>query len=137
MAEFAKGGTSQAEVMSSASTHPVADSSEICSGSRVAIFARMRSRASWTVSTRSAYRDGKRVEEPRRLPVVPVAGLELGRSAFAVGDHVLVEAGGHHLVGHGSRDPQLDQRLDLVGHHLVAGCLDGGDHIVNGRVHFG
>src|SRR6266849_10110359 len=133
MAEFANGGTSQPDVMSSARTRPAADSFGISSGSRVGILARMRSRASWTLSTRSAYREGKRVEGPRRLPVVPVAGLELGRSAFAVGDHVLVEAGGHHLVGHGSRDPQLDQRLDLVGHHLIAGCLDGGDHIVNGR----
>src|SRR5207245_2078229 len=127
MAELGNGGTSQPDVMSSARTRPAADSIGISSGSRAGILARIRSQASWTVSTRSAYRDGERVEEPRRLPVVPVAGLELGRSAFAVGDHVLVEAGGHHLVGHGPRDPQLDQRLDLVGHHLVAGRLDGGN----------
>jgi len=39
---------------------------------------------------------------------------------------------GHHLVGHGLGEAELDEALDLVGHDLVAGGLDRGDEIFDG-----
>src|SRR2546428_12415936 len=47
--------------------------------------------------------------------------------------HLLVEPAGDHLVGHRLRDPQLRERLDLVGHHLVAGGPDPAQHLFDRR----
>src|SRR2546429_3718014 len=59
--------------------------------------------------------------------IVPVGGrrgLERVRLGLLVAAALLVEAAGDHLVGHRLRNPELGQRLDLVGHDLVAGRLD-------------
>src|ERR1019366_3032233 len=37
----------------------------------------------------------------------------------------------HHLVGNALGKAQLDQGLDLVGHHLVSRRLDGGDDVLD------
>src|SRR6266849_10866955 len=71
------------------------------------------------------------------LPIVPVTVFELGPAAFAVGDDVLVETGSDHLVSHRTWDSELGERLDLVGHDLVARRLDGGDHVIDRGPHLG
>src|ERR1700730_4187254 len=121
MAEFVNGGTSRSERTSSASTRPLASIRGVSSPSRTLMRARIRSRAWATV--RSAGCLG--------LPIVPVTVFELGPAAFAVGNDVLVETGSDHLVRHRTRDSELGERLDLVGHDLVARGLDGGDHVID------
>src|SRR5207302_6995718 len=122
MAEFVKGGTSRSARTSSASTRPRACARGTSSAASGAIRSRIRSRACATVSTGAA-----------DLSIVPVAVFELGRAALAVGDDVLVEPGSDHLVRHRTRNPQLREGLDLVGHDLVAGGFDGRDHIIDRR----
>jgi len=60
-----------------------------------------------------------------------VAVFELGSATFAVGHDVLVETSGDHLVRHRTRNAELGEGLDLVGHNLVARAFDGGDHVVD------
>src|SRR5205807_3583560 len=121
IAELAKGGTSRSERTSSASTRPRACVRATGSGSSAAIRSRIRSRAWATVSNGRA----------SCLPIVPVAVFELGSATFAVGHDVLVEARGDHLVRHGTRNAELGEGLDLIGHDLVARAFDGGDHVID------
>src|SRR5438270_12541414 len=125
MAELAKGGTSRSARTSSARTRPRACLSGTSSAPSGAIRSRIRSRACATVSTGGW-----------RLSIVPVAVFELWRAALAVGDDVLVEPGGDHLVRHRARNSELREALDLVGHDLVAGGLDGCDHVSDRRAGF-
>src|SRR3989449_1972347 len=125
MAELVKGGTSRSAWTSSARTRPRACVRETSSAASGAIRSRIRSRACATVSTGAG-----------GLSIVPVAVFELGRAALAVGDHVLVEPGGDHLVRHRTRNPQLREALDLVGHNLIAGGFDGRDHVIDRRAGF-
>src|SRR5205809_5362650 len=123
MAELAKGGTSRSAWTSSARTRPRACVRGTSSASSRAIRSRIRSRACATVST----------SRSSDLPIVPVAVFELGRSALTIGDHVLVEAGGDHLVRHRARNSEFGETLDLVGHDLVPGSLDSSDHVIDRR----
>src|SRR5438128_1180480 len=123
MAELAKGGTSRSAWTSSARMRPWACVIGTSSASSGATRSRIRSRACATVST-SRFSD---------LPIVPVAVFELGGSALTIGDHVLVEAGGDHLVRHRARNSEFGETLDLVGHDLVTGSLDGSDHVIDRR----
>src|SRR5213082_1654946 len=102
MAEFVNGGTSRSEVMSPASTCPRASASGISWASRTVMRERIRSRACATVR-RGGFCG---------LPIVPVTVFELGPAALAVGDDVLVETGGDHLIGHGTWDPELGERSE-------------------------
>src|SRR6266852_6053242 len=120
MAEFVNGGASRSERTSSARTRPRASKRGVSWASRTEMRARIRSRAWATVRRRGL-----------GLPIVPVTVFELGPAAFAVGDDVLVETGSDHLVSHGTWDSELGEGLDLVGHDLVAGGLDGGDHVID------
>jgi len=43
--------------------------------------------------------------------------------------HLLVEPAGDHLVRHCLGDAELGERLHLVGHDLVTGCLDRSQHL--------
>src|SRR5712691_13326812 len=61
-----------------------------------------------------------------------VALKRIGLGLFLV-PNLLVEPAGDHLIGHRLRDPQLGKGLDLVGHDLVAGRLDGSKHLFDGR----
>src|SRR5438094_28082 len=122
MAELAKGGTSRSAWTSSARTRPWPWVSVTSSASSGATRSRIRARACATVS---AVGGG--------LSIVPVAVFELGRSALTIGDHVLMEAGGDHLVRHRARNSEFAECLDLVGHDLVAGGLDGCDHVIDRR----
>src|SRR5713101_7531664 len=108
--------------------HPLARASKrgVSWASRTERRARSRSRAWATVRRRGL-----------GLPIVPVTVFELGPAAFAVGDDVLVETGSDHLVSHGTWDSELGEGLDLVGHDLVAGGLDGGDHVIDGGTRLG
>src|ERR1700680_2775038 len=121
MAELAKGGTSRSERTASARTRPRACVNATSSLPSAVICSRIRSRAWATVSNGRG----------SLLPIVPVAVFELGSATFAVGHDVLVEPRSDHLVGHGARDTELGEALDLVGHDLVARSFDGGDHIVD------
>src|SRR3989442_1387960 len=125
MAELVRGGTSPSAWTSSASPRPRACVRGTSSAATGAIRSRIRSRACATVSTGAG-----------DLSIVPVAVFELGRAALAVGDHVLVEPGGDHLVRHRPRNPQLREALDLVGHHLIAGGFDGRDYVIDRRAGF-
>src|SRR5919201_1140731 len=120
MAELAKGGTSRVDRTSSASTRPAASFRVTSSASSTAIASRIRSRAWATVSN-------GRVPD---LPIVPVAVFELRTAGVAVGHDVLVEAGCNHLIRHSAWNPKFGKTLHFIGHDLVAGGLDGGDHIV-------
>src|SRR5438309_1187201 len=104
-----------------ASTRPRACVRATVSASSAAIRSRIRSRAWATVSN-------GRVS---CLPIVPVTVFELGSATFAVGHDVLVEARGDHLVRHGTRNAELGEGLDLIGHDLVARAFDGGDHVID------
>src|SRR5438876_5635405 len=122
MAELAKGGTSRSAWTSSARARPWAWVRGTSSASSGATRSRICARACATVSAV----DGG-------LSIVPVAVFELGRSALTIGDHVLMEAGGDHLVRHRPRNSEFAEALDLVGHDLVAGGLDGCDHVIDRR----
>src|SRR6266704_3404565 len=60
----------------------------------------------------------------------PGGGVSLKRIGFSLFlvPHLLVESAGDHLVGHSLRDAELRQRLDLVGHELVAGGWMAADY---------
>src|SRR3977135_3645358 len=121
MAEFVNGGTSRSERTGSASTRPRASISGVSSALRGRAREGIGSRA-WATVRRGGFSG---------LPIVPVTVFELGPAAFAVGDDVLVESGGDHLVRHRTWDAELGEGLDLVGHDLDARRLDGGDHIID------
>src|SRR5260370_39086560 len=61
----------------------------------------------------------------------PRGGVSLERVGFGLllVPHLLVEPAGDHLVSHRLGYAELGERLHLVRHHLVAGRLDGGEHL--------
>src|SRR5216684_1793220 len=61
-----------------------------------------------------------------------VALKRIGLGLFLV-PHLLVEPAGDHLVSHRLGDAQLGERLDLVGHDLVAAGLDRRQYLFDGR----
>jgi hypothetical protein len=61
---------------------------------------------------------------------VPLPVLEAGRAAAFLFVDLEVKTGGDVLLRHVPRQAQLDQGANLVGHDLVAGCLDGGNDVV-------
>jgi hypothetical protein len=61
---------------------------------------------------------------------VPLPIFEAGRAAAFVFVDLEVKTGGDVLLRHVPGQAQLDQGANLVGHDLVAGCLDGRNDVV-------
>jgi len=62
---------------------------------------------------------------------VPVPVAKLGRAAALFVVDLEMETGGDILLRHVPGQPQLGQGANLVGHDLVASCLDGGDDVIH------